>query len=164
MKKIFVSWILMAIFTALLAFFGGSPSSGLAGGSYHSSLRRYPYLTDVVGPYATINWGTDRSEFAGAVRWGRVGYESCTSHYVSDFHYSGRCACCGSLSNNQLWNIHCFTGRSDLGGQNDKFYTVFCERDHGFDSKRKVARLLHDKCDSERTGCISRRQQLDRIG
>src|SRR5215217_1008073 len=82
MKKIFVSWILMAIFTVLLAFFGGSASSGLASGSYHSSLRRYPYLTDVVGPYATINWGTDRSQTSGAVRFGKVGAESCTAHYV----------------------------------------------------------------------------------
>ncbi|MBN2117998.1 MAG: DNRLRE domain-containing protein, partial [Anaerolineales bacterium] len=50
--------------------------------SYSSQLRRYPYLTDVVGPYATINWATDRSETSGGVRFGKVGSESCTAHYV----------------------------------------------------------------------------------
>src|SRR4051794_21263059 len=43
-------------------------------------LRRYPYLTDVVGPYATINWATDTSATVGIVKWGRVGSESCTAH------------------------------------------------------------------------------------
>jgi hypothetical protein len=46
-------------------------------------LRRYPYLTDVVGPYATINWGTDRSASTGSVKWGKVGEESCTAHTVA---------------------------------------------------------------------------------
>jgi hypothetical protein len=57
-------------------------SSGYAAASYSSQLRRYPYLTDVVGPYATINWATDRSQTSGAVRFGKVGSESCTAHYV----------------------------------------------------------------------------------
>lgn len=46
------------------------------------ALRRYPYLTDVVGKYATINWATDQSETAGAVRFGKADSESCTAHYV----------------------------------------------------------------------------------
>ncbi len=45
-------------------------------------MRRYPYLTDAVGPYATLNWATDRSESSGAVRFGKVGSEACTTHYV----------------------------------------------------------------------------------
>lgn len=45
-------------------------------------LRRYPYLTDVVGRYATINWATDRSASVAFVRWGKVGTEPCTAHTV----------------------------------------------------------------------------------
>jgi hypothetical protein len=48
-----------------------------------SALRRYPYLTDVVGPYATINWGTDRSAASGLVRYGAMGSGSCTSSSAS---------------------------------------------------------------------------------
>jgi hypothetical protein len=50
--------------------------------TYSPHLRRYPYLTDVVGSYATVNWGTDQSNYNGAVRYGKVGSESCTAHYV----------------------------------------------------------------------------------
>jgi hypothetical protein len=50
--------------------------------SYSSALRRYPYLTDVVGSYATINWATDRSEMSGLVRFGKAGVESCTAHFA----------------------------------------------------------------------------------
>ncbi|MGB8980279.1 MAG: metallophosphoesterase family protein, partial [Anaerolineales bacterium] len=62
----------------LLAF---SISSSSAASS--AALRRYPYLTDVVDSYATVNWATDRSETSGGVRYGKVGSESCTAHYVS---------------------------------------------------------------------------------
>src|SRR5258708_18317109 len=58
-----------------------SPSS-IAASGYSSHLRRYPYLTDVVNSYATINWGTDQTSSSGAVRWGRSGSESCTAHYA----------------------------------------------------------------------------------
>jgi hypothetical protein len=47
---------------------------------YSPQLLRYPYLTDVVGPYATINWATDRSATTGSVQWGRVGTEACTAN------------------------------------------------------------------------------------
>lgn len=50
--------------------------------SYSPALRRYPYLTDVVGSYATINWATDRSETSGLLRFGKVGSETCTAHTV----------------------------------------------------------------------------------
>ena len=46
-------------------------------------LTRYPYLTDVVQTFATVNWGTDRSQTKGTVKFGRVGQESCTAHTVS---------------------------------------------------------------------------------
>ena len=48
--------------------------------TYAGALRRYPYLTDVVGPYASVNWATDRSAPTGSIAWGRVGSESCTAH------------------------------------------------------------------------------------
>ena len=67
---------------SLLALGLIAASSGSAAASYSSQLRRYPYLTDVVGPYATINWGTDRSQTTGAVRYGKAGSESCTAHYM----------------------------------------------------------------------------------
>jgi hypothetical protein len=57
-------------------------SSSSAASSYSSHLRRYPYLTDTVISYATVNWATDRSNSSGGVRWGKVGSESCTAHYV----------------------------------------------------------------------------------
>lgn len=63
----------------LLAF---SVSASSAATTYSSHLRRYPYLTDVVNSYATINWGTDQSLSTGAARWGKVGSESCTAHYA----------------------------------------------------------------------------------
>jgi hypothetical protein len=65
-----VVWLLLKVTTTMAA-------SG-----YSSHLRRYPYLTDVVNSYATINWGTDQFSSSGAVRWGKVGLESCTSHYA----------------------------------------------------------------------------------
>ncbi|HEY9529470.1 MAG TPA: DNRLRE domain-containing protein, partial [Anaerolineales bacterium] len=68
------------IFLPVLALWLGSAPSSLA--ASNAALRRYPYLTDVVGSYATINWGTDRSLSSGAVRYGKVGSESCTAHYM----------------------------------------------------------------------------------
>jgi hypothetical protein len=46
-------------------------------------LKRYPYLTDVVGSSATVNWATDRSRSSGRVRYGRLGVESCTARAKS---------------------------------------------------------------------------------
>ena len=48
--------------------------------AYRPELRRYPYLTNVVGANATINWATDRSATTGSVTWGRVGVEACTAN------------------------------------------------------------------------------------
>ena len=42
---------------------------------YSSRLRRYPYLTDLVGPYVTINWATDTSSTTGFVTYGLMGSE-----------------------------------------------------------------------------------------
>jgi hypothetical protein len=45
-----------------------------------TQLTRYPYLTDVVGGNATVNFGTDQSNDSAVVKWGRAGAESCTAH------------------------------------------------------------------------------------
>src|SRR6476659_926000 len=58
---------LLAMFLSFLALWLVAASSGSAAASYSSQLRRYTYLTDAVGPYATINWATDRSQTSGAV-------------------------------------------------------------------------------------------------
>src|ERR1051325_4416704 len=73
---------LLVGFLSLLTLGLIAASSGSASASYSAQLRRYPYLTDVVGSYATINWATDRTQTSGAVRFGKVGSESCTAHYV----------------------------------------------------------------------------------
>jgi hypothetical protein len=51
--------------------------------AYSSHLRRYPYLTDLVGNYATINWATDTAETTGSVAWGQVGAEACTANSMA---------------------------------------------------------------------------------
>ena len=37
-----------------------------------SALRRYPYVSEVVGNSATLNWATDRSQTTGTAKWGAV--------------------------------------------------------------------------------------------
>src|SRR4029453_4397654 len=41
--------------------------------AYAPELRRYPYLTDVVGSSATVNWATTTAQTTGAVKYGTVG-------------------------------------------------------------------------------------------
>jgi len=62
---------------ALMLFSVGLPSVASA---FAPQLKRYPYLTSVVGSSATVNWATDRSRSSGRVRYGKVGTESCTAH------------------------------------------------------------------------------------
>jgi hypothetical protein len=55
-----------------------------AGSSLTSAqLKRYPYLTDVVGSYSTVNWATDTSGTEGVVKWGEVASGSCTANSKS---------------------------------------------------------------------------------
>ncbi len=42
------------------------------------ALRRYPYLSEVVGNSATLNWGTDRSQTTATATWGTVANGTCT--------------------------------------------------------------------------------------
>jgi hypothetical protein len=79
-KQFPVRMLLMTFLLFLMVWLGSAPSSQAAS---NPALRRYPYLTDVVGSYTTINWSTDRSQASGAVRYGRAGSESCTAHYAS---------------------------------------------------------------------------------
>jgi Calcineurin-like phosphoesterase len=81
-RRRFPNLRLLVMSLSILALWLVAASSGSAASGYSSQLRRYPYLTDVVGPYATINWATDPSQTSGAVRFGKAGSESCTAHYA----------------------------------------------------------------------------------
>src|SRR5918911_5426483 len=50
----------------------------------NTHLGRYPYLTDVVGQHATINWGTDHlaNNWTGRATWGKAG-GGCATNAVS---------------------------------------------------------------------------------
>jgi hypothetical protein len=50
----------------------------LSASAYSAALRRYPYLSEVVGNSATVNWATDRSQTTGTARWGAVSGGQCT--------------------------------------------------------------------------------------
>jgi hypothetical protein len=67
-------------FLCIVTLFSISATPKSTQNAYSPVLRRYPYLTDVVGSYATINWATDRSDTSGLVRFGKVGAEACTAH------------------------------------------------------------------------------------
>src|SRR5512138_669816 len=83
MQRHFSFRALIGVCLCLLAGLAVVPTvSGAPAQSYSPALRRYPYLTDVVGPYATLNWATDRSETSASIRYGKVGSESCTAHSV----------------------------------------------------------------------------------
>ena len=47
-----------------------------------AQLTRYPYLTDVVQTYATVNWATDRSGTKATIKYGVAG-GSCATNTVS---------------------------------------------------------------------------------
>src|SRR5205807_10581128 len=51
-----------------------------ASASPNPELTRYPYLTDVVGSNATVNFGTDTAKVSAVVKWGQAGVESCNAH------------------------------------------------------------------------------------
>lgn len=83
MRRRFPFHVMSAIgFLLISGFLTVLTASSSPASSFSSALRRYPYLTDVVGSYATINWGTTPLDTAGAVRYGKAGVESCTAHYA----------------------------------------------------------------------------------
>ena len=54
------------------------PSASASAASYSSMLKRYPYVSELVGNSATVNWATDRSQASGSVTWGSVANGACT--------------------------------------------------------------------------------------
>src|SRR6476659_8280907 len=48
-----------------------------------SALRRYPYISEVVGNAARVNWATDRSQSTGTATWGTVVNGQCTGPSTS---------------------------------------------------------------------------------
>ena len=64
-----------SVLLLLLAAIAAAP----AGAAYSPKLKRYPYLTDVVGTSATVNWATDRSSSTAVVKYGQVAGASCTA-------------------------------------------------------------------------------------
>jgi calcineurin-like phosphoesterase family protein len=51
--------------------------------SVSTSLRRYPYLTDLVRGGVAVNWATTTEVSTGSVTYGRSGVESCTAHTLA---------------------------------------------------------------------------------
>src|SRR5687767_13718221 len=51
-----------------------------AASGYEAQLKRYPYLTDLVGSSVIVNWATDISAQSAVVKWGQLGTESCDAH------------------------------------------------------------------------------------
>jgi hypothetical protein len=86
-------------------------------------LRRYPYLTDVVGTSATVNWATDQSFASGALKWGPVSGGSCTTNTVTatkiaitvggvgEYQWKGRI---GGLSPNTLYCYRIYLNGSQV--------------------------------------------------
>jgi hypothetical protein len=98
-------------------------------------LTRYPYLTDVVQTFATVNWATDRSITTGTLKYGRVGQESCTAHSVSASktsivvgtaqEYQWKAKLTGLIQNVQ-YCYRTFLGATDLlgGDPSPQFWTA----------------------------------------
>ncbi len=113
--------VLCAALTCVLA---ASPSQTAAAGP-SSTLRRYPYLTDLVTTNVTINWATTTAGTTGSVRYGRVGTESCTAHTVSatkttitvrsttEYQWKARLS---GLSTNSSYCYRVYAGTTDLLG------------------------------------------------
>src|SRR3954447_19886969 len=72
--------ILLATVVAVTALAAVTRSA--ADAAFSGSLRRYPYLTDLVKRDVTVNWATTTSVALGAVSWGRVGGE-CAEHVAA---------------------------------------------------------------------------------
>src|SRR5436309_4870118 len=72
---------LTAVFVAAaLLLPAATATTPAAAASLAPPLTRYPYLTDVVGGNASVNFGTDQSKISAVVKWGQAGVESCTAH------------------------------------------------------------------------------------
>ena len=63
---------------AMLAVVGSLGVANSAATAVSPALRRYPYLSEVVGNSATVDWATDRSQTTGSATWGTVSGGQCT--------------------------------------------------------------------------------------
>jgi len=72
--------VALAATVATLALASVEPT---ASATASGSLRRYPYLTDLVLNGVEVNWATTTSVTTGSVMYGRSGAESCTAHSVT---------------------------------------------------------------------------------
>jgi hypothetical protein len=98
---------------------------GSAKASYDSSLRRYPYLTDLVKRSVTVNWATTTSITSGSVRYGKFGSEDCTAHSVTaskvtilvgsttEYQWKARLP---KLTTNTMYCYRVYGGTTDLLG------------------------------------------------
>lgn len=72
------AWRVVLVSTAATLPMALAWPTGSAGAA-SSALKRYPYVSEVVGNSATIAWGTDRSQAAGSIIWGPVSNGSCSA-------------------------------------------------------------------------------------
>src|SRR5664279_755362 len=54
------------------------PASAQAAFPFSPALTRAPYLTDLVGLHANVNWATNRSATTGSMQWGPVTGNACS--------------------------------------------------------------------------------------
>ena len=71
------TWRSLAVMIVLAASVAVVWPSSSASAATSTSLTRYPYVTDVVGNSARVNWGTDTSQSTGSVLWGAVSGGTC---------------------------------------------------------------------------------------
>src|SRR6185437_915109 len=64
--------------TASTASLMSADTFSLLSAGYNAALRRYPYLSDTVDQFATVNWATDQSGTTGTVKYGQVVNGACT--------------------------------------------------------------------------------------
>jgi hypothetical protein len=100
------------------------PPAAVRSAGFAAELRRYPYLTDVVDTYATVNWATDNSGSTASVTWGQVGSDSCAAHSatatktsmtvngVTEYQWQAELA----LSANTQYCYRVYLGNTDLLG------------------------------------------------
>jgi chitodextrinase len=97
-------------------------------------LTRYPYLTDVVTTYATVNWATDRSQTTGSLKYGVVGSNCATKTVsasktaisvgtVSEYQWKAKLT---GLQANTQYCYRVFLGTTDLLGSDasPKFWSA----------------------------------------
>jgi hypothetical protein len=70
-------WRVVAVLFTMAASAAVASPPGSAW-AHSPALTRYPYVSEVVGNSATVDWGTDRSQSSGTATWGAVTNGACT--------------------------------------------------------------------------------------